>query len=272
MPTSSPIDTILARLANASQLGLLILAVFGYFYTVLPVYQKALLDEDIAKKTLALNSLEAKLAARDAELMEKNTALLTLNATLEKAQQRLNQSQAVIGNLRGAVQTQYSELLPRLLQEFQELARIVCKLDAVPDGGFSDCVNQKILPRANLSALTNADRALLGGLVKQANTSIQESWRESIRKIEQQKAAAQQRKNDATATCEQKRASDDYKNSSKAILIDYQCKIDALNAQTALLHIGIDELQSSGEILSPALSTIVKRFLETVGTQRPLTQ
>lgn len=43
--------------ANASQVLLLILAIFGYFYTVIPVYQKELLSEKISQQELKLNQL-----------------------------------------------------------------------------------------------------------------------------------------------------------------------------------------------------------------------
>lgn len=55
------LDIWFARLSNLSQVGLLILAVFGYFYTVVPVYEKSLLDEEIAKKELQLHALQIKL-------------------------------------------------------------------------------------------------------------------------------------------------------------------------------------------------------------------
>ncbi|MDT7848285.1 hypothetical protein Q9292_01580 [Methylophilus sp. VKM B-3414] len=55
------IDIWLARLSHLSQLGLLIIAAYGYVYTVLPVYQKSLLDEQIAKKELELKEVQLQL-------------------------------------------------------------------------------------------------------------------------------------------------------------------------------------------------------------------
>lgn len=54
-------DTWLSRLSHFSQIGLLVVAVFGYVYTVIPVYQKSLLDEQIAQKETQLKSLQVKL-------------------------------------------------------------------------------------------------------------------------------------------------------------------------------------------------------------------
>jgi hypothetical protein len=68
-------DTRLKRLANFSHFGLLVLAVFGYIYTVIPVYQKSLLDEQIAKKELELKQANDAIAAKEIELRRKNEAL-----------------------------------------------------------------------------------------------------------------------------------------------------------------------------------------------------
>lgn len=50
--------TLLENLASISQLALVVLAAFGYFYTVIPVYQKERLSEEIAKKQIEFDRLE----------------------------------------------------------------------------------------------------------------------------------------------------------------------------------------------------------------------
>ncbi|MBC7755841.1 MAG: hypothetical protein H7Z20_04195 [Bdellovibrio sp.] len=50
-----------SRFSHFSQIGLLVVAVFGYVYTVLPVYQKSLLDEQIAHKEIELTAMQSKL-------------------------------------------------------------------------------------------------------------------------------------------------------------------------------------------------------------------
>lgn len=91
--SASRIDTLFSRASHASQVLLLVLGGVGYFYTVLPLYQKALLDEDIAKKTLELNQktqetallseqIKARtleLAARDKQLSELSSSVATAN-------------------------------------------------------------------------------------------------------------------------------------------------------------------------------------------------
>lgn len=57
----SKFDVWLSRASYFSQVGLLAAAIFGYFYTVLPLYQKAVLDEEIAKKELELKATKTAL-------------------------------------------------------------------------------------------------------------------------------------------------------------------------------------------------------------------
>lgn len=263
----SRIDTWLARLANASQLGLLVLAIFGYFYTVLPVYQKTLLDEEIAKKTLALNSMESNLRAKDIELQEKNRSLASLNQSIAKVQDNLGKSQAEIGKLRGEVTTQYSELRPRLAKDFEWLVTSLCKLSKVPDGGLADCVEKKVIPTANMGALTETDRMQLLALTRQYNEAIHASWRTFTQALQQRKTEAQQKKTEAAGKCEEQRTSEDYKDGMKKISIDYQCRIDANRVKSEFLGIQIDEMYAGEKILTPALAIVVKKFLASTGVK-----
>ena len=60
---SSRIDDWLQRGSHVAQLCLVALAIFGYFYTVRPIYQKERLDEDVARKTLELETMKSQLVA-----------------------------------------------------------------------------------------------------------------------------------------------------------------------------------------------------------------
>lgn len=51
-------ESILQKLSHLSQIGLLVLSVFGYFYTVRPVFQNQQLQEQTAKLELQKSSLE----------------------------------------------------------------------------------------------------------------------------------------------------------------------------------------------------------------------
>ena len=246
-------DKVLSRIANASQLGLLLLAVFGYFYTVVPVYQKALLDEDIAKKTLELN-------AKEAELQAKNIELTELNGAVTKARELAHRSQLEVGTLKGTVREQYSELRPRLIREFQILGSKLCKLGAIPDGGFSTCIREKVVGLVNLAPLTDADRRLLQYLVDQENTDIHASWREFKSRIEAMRQQAETRKKEVIEKCEQRRATGEYKDKMKRISIDYECDIELLHSRSEFIKIDIESVYSGEDFLSSRLGQIVADF------------
>ena len=62
---SSPaaLDVWLQRLSHVSQLGLFVFTVGALYFTVIPLYQKALLDEQIARKEIELRNLQIALNA-----------------------------------------------------------------------------------------------------------------------------------------------------------------------------------------------------------------
>src|ERR1700674_3669279 len=56
-------DAWLLRLSFIAQIGLCVIAAYGLFYTVIPLYQKAMIDEQIAQKTLELEKARVDLSA-----------------------------------------------------------------------------------------------------------------------------------------------------------------------------------------------------------------
>ncbi|NIG14056.1 hypothetical protein [Pantoea sp. Cy-640] len=67
----SRLDIYLNRISHLSQVFLVAFAIFGYFYTVRPIYQKELLSEDIAKKEFELNGLKKELK-RSSDILQGN--------------------------------------------------------------------------------------------------------------------------------------------------------------------------------------------------------
>lgn len=99
-------DVWLARAASLSQPLLLVLAVFGYFYTVVPAYQKELLSEQIAAKEIELGRLQREIDANGPTMqrlqaervaLEKQVRLLdTQKADAERAVAELRLRQSVL--------------------------------------------------------------------------------------------------------------------------------------------------------------------------------
>ena len=76
-------DLWLNRLSSFSQFGLLIIAIIGYFYTVVPLYQKSVLDEEIAKKEIELIEMQKKLDENYAQLRKLLTGQFIFFVGLE---------------------------------------------------------------------------------------------------------------------------------------------------------------------------------------------
>ena len=92
----STLSGISRHAANVAQVGVLALGVFGYFYTVLPVFQNQRLSEQNAKFELDNQAAQKQLdTLRDLEsaartsLLEVKTSLDAANASLRSAQARL---------------------------------------------------------------------------------------------------------------------------------------------------------------------------------------
>lgn len=58
---SSLIDKLLSRSSHVAQIALVVVAIYGYFYTVVPVYQKELLSEEISQKEIELIKLKEQI-------------------------------------------------------------------------------------------------------------------------------------------------------------------------------------------------------------------
>lgn len=95
-PPKSGIDTFLTRASSAAQIGAVLLAGFGYFYTVLPVFQNQKLQEDNAQLQMNNAKLQAD-TKREEEKLEKLSTdyklqsenLQTLQALLLKEKNKL---------------------------------------------------------------------------------------------------------------------------------------------------------------------------------------
>ena len=80
--SGKPIDTFLSRTSNLAQIGTLALAGFGYFYTVLPVFQNQKLQEDNAQLQISNSTLQKSIKAEEEKLKTITESNLQLQAHL----------------------------------------------------------------------------------------------------------------------------------------------------------------------------------------------
>lgn len=86
-------ESILAKAAHISQVALVILAAFGYFYTVKPVYQKERLAEEVARSQAILENQRLELEENKILLVEIQEERKTLATNLEKLRKDLARSE-----------------------------------------------------------------------------------------------------------------------------------------------------------------------------------
>jgi hypothetical protein len=76
----SRLDQNLSRASHIAQIVLVCVAVFGYFFTVRPIYQKELLAEDVAHKKMELQSLREQVKAARKEIAVRTARQFTFAA------------------------------------------------------------------------------------------------------------------------------------------------------------------------------------------------
>lgn len=79
-PKAGPVDVWIQRGGHLAQLGILVATVWTVLYTVVPLYQKALLDEEIARKEVQLQQTEAALEDVYSRLRHSTVASFLLHA------------------------------------------------------------------------------------------------------------------------------------------------------------------------------------------------
>ena len=86
-------DVWLPRLSHLSQFGLFLFTVATIYFTVIPLYQKALLEEAIAKKEIELKEATSAVAQKEQALASAQEELAKNTAALNEAKKSLEQAE-----------------------------------------------------------------------------------------------------------------------------------------------------------------------------------
>jgi hypothetical protein len=113
-PAAKPTDLWLQRLASASQLGVLALGIFGYFYTVLPVFQNQELQEQAAKLELEKSLAEKQL---DSLKLQQNNVTQQIYELQQKWSQERNRNENLVSAATDAEQKEMAALQKRVEAE-----------------------------------------------------------------------------------------------------------------------------------------------------------
>jgi hypothetical protein len=90
---SVELDTWLLRLSHVSQFGLFLFTIGTIYFTVIPLYQKALLEESIAKKEIELKEATAQLNSKEDALLRAKTELDVKVSALQSVKKSLLQAE-----------------------------------------------------------------------------------------------------------------------------------------------------------------------------------
>lgn len=127
------IDSALSRLSHISQILLVALAIFGFFYTVLPLYENQLLNEQISEKEIELRNLNKELESTKTSLNlftnlknETKTKLDSLIIVFNDTTKILSEENSLLHNYISNSKNQLSEVRSniRQLSLFDFLERI----------------------------------------------------------------------------------------------------------------------------------------------------
>lgn len=168
-PASSKTDKFFLRSAQTAQVLGIIVAIVGYFYTVRPVYQKQLLDEQIAHKTIELNQKNAEILAKAAEVSRREDELKRLGVQLREARALLDASGKQVSELKAKQGTLYSELRVHLATQFRLGAYARCgrfeRMSDIKAKGLEACILRELKENSHVAQMTPKDRALLSKVV-----------------------------------------------------------------------------------------------------------
>ena len=153
------LDTWLQRLSHIAQVGLFIFSVGTIYYTVIPLYQKSLLDEAIAQK--------------EVELKEANKAL---RATYEKARPFIARDFALRLSFECSPFGQQANERRNSKTERSESKRFF-------DYEVLSCIQQLVATENGIGQLFPADKEALKSLALRVGESIERLKQEELEKL-----------------------------------------------------------------------------------------
>ncbi|MBK1977314.1 hypothetical protein JE034_00460 [Achromobacter xylosoxidans] len=166
----STVDKILTRSSHIAQVGLFILTICALFYTVIPLYKTAALEEQIARR-------EGELKATEQKLSETRAALAEVQ---ERAYFRSRTD--VLWNLRTTAAPNCSGLLrrpPRFLKRGEPPPPEPPLLDI----NVADCLNRYLAKTDASTILRSGDLNFLHLTVDRIARSLEEQRAESLTKM-----------------------------------------------------------------------------------------
>jgi hypothetical protein len=190
VPTKSesvgPPDRWLKRLAEISQLGVLMLGIFGYFYTFLPVYNKTKLEQQIDEKTAALEAVRVELVQAEKSVKETRERLATAERNAQTFKTR--------------AETQYKDMRLRLVSDLASFGRGTCPIFPKGSSAIEQCLRE-LASSTLFDSWNQHDRTLVLRELKAAAPLAAEVEREALSAIQAKQAANESDKAEYERNC-----------------------------------------------------------------------
>ncbi|HGB3410890.1 TPA: hypothetical protein ACIVBS_003830, partial [Salmonella enterica subsp. enterica serovar 1,4,5,12:b:-] len=107
---SNKIDVFLSRVSHVSQFVLVAFAIFSYFYTVRPIYQKEVLSEDIAKKEVELSKLKTAMLSSQKSIEQNKALRKDLEGSIAKLDLQYKESEEKLNSINHELKKTLNEL------------------------------------------------------------------------------------------------------------------------------------------------------------------
>jgi hypothetical protein len=152
------VDVVLKRVAQISQIVLVMAAIGGYFYSVAPIHQKQLLDERIAEQRLELAQQHAESDKLALQLRTQSEALRDSQRQLSDVQYSAFRSRVLLKLRNAIVNACDKQVTDQLINKADK--GIATKLARDRDD-FKRCILAARAETQDLSGLNSIDNALL---------------------------------------------------------------------------------------------------------------
>lgn len=211
---------------------MLILIAFGYWYTVIPVYQKSLLDEEISKKTLELNKATKDLGKLEAKLSVEEKKLALVQSTIDryKSESSKSKSEAAKAKFESVVAreseaTKYALLRNQSLSLFFGEILNYCTGEIVSsEQKLVECIISRSKQSSSFSRLDETDGNSVLVKLKKSVEANRDEWNTITVEYEKRNSALSQKIEDikkANELSKKNRRRDTLQEKSDAIGADY---------------------------------------------------
>lgn len=247
---------------------MLVLVGFGYWYTVLPVYQKSLLDEEIAKKTIELHSATTELTILRKGIHEKESELASLQHSIDvyKNDSRQARSDATKAKRDSAVAQQdaaekYSTLRSQSLGLFWGELIQQCVGESISnDEKLMQCIETRAKTSRSYSQLEPGDGVAVLQKIRASVAKNRDAWNqifltynENYRVLASQKAELVQ----AGELLKTKPKATTPDGINESISAKYNNEISLIHMQSAMSHLLLQTWRDKEKVLRQILNISV---------------